>query len=254
MQKIKKRPEISVSLNKVSVRYQTGDFRNGGFKDYIIQKVRGKYKVNEFWVMDGIDFRLERGDLMGILGRNGAGKSTLLKTVAGIISPTGGSLNIEGSITALLGLGLGFDAELTVKENTFLLGALFGYRREFVKKMYDEIINFAELAEFQNRPFHQLSSGMKSRLAFSVACLAQPDILLLDEVLAVGDRSFQKKSEVKLQEIMSSGVTTLFVSHSHEQIRNICNKALWLEKGKQMAFGEVNEVCDMYEAFLREKI
>jgi len=241
----------SIELIDVSVRYPAGDVHNIGIKDYVIQKIRRKYKSNDFWAVDGICFNLENGDMLGIIGKNGAGKSTLLKVIAGIKKPSSGIMKIHGSITSLLELGIGFDNDLTVKENTFLLGALFGYQRDFMNDMYDGIIEFAELSQFQNNPIRQLSSGMKSRLAFSVACLTQPDVLLLDEILAVGDTSFQSKSEGKLREIMTSGATTLFVSHSIGQIKKLCNKALWIEKGKQMAFGDVNEICDMYESFLQ---
>ena len=184
---------------------------------------------------------------------NGAGKSTLLKAIAGIMRPTRGTFKINGSIAALLELGSGFDGDLTVLENTFLRGAMLGYTRKFMNEMYEDIIAFAELEEFINRPFRQLSSDMKARLAFSIACLVRPDILILDEVLSVGDSSFRAKSEAKMKEVIANGATTLFVSHSMEQTRQLCNKVLWLERGKQMAFGETPEVCDMYERFIAER-
>ena len=243
---------MAIELNDVAVGYIIGDFREIGFKDYVIQKLRGQYKVSEFWAVDGVTFKLEHGDFLGIVGMNGAGKSTLLKAISGIIRPTRGTLNVQGSIVALLELGSGFDGNLTVLENTFLRGALLGYTRKFMNEMYEEIIAFAELEEFQHRPFQQLSSGMKSRLAFSIACLVRPDILILDEVLSVGDGAFRKKSEAKMKEILARGATTLFVSHSLDQTKQLCNKALWLERGKQMAFGEAKEVCDMYADFLKK--
>lgn len=244
---------MSVELKDVSVRYMVGDFRNIGFKDYIVQKLQGKYQIKEFWAVDGVSFRLEKGDFLGIVGMNGAGKSTLLKAIAGIIQPTRGILSVQGSVAALLELGSGFDGEMTVKENTYLRGALLGYTREFINENYSGIIAFAELEEFQDRPFKQLSSGMKSRLAFSIACLLRPDILILDEVMAVGDGAFRKKSEDKMKEIIGGGATTLFVSHSLDQTKKLCNKILWLDKGKQMAFGNVKEVCGNYEQFLKGK-
>lgn len=242
---------MPVELNDVAVRYIIDGFRNIGLKDYVVQKIKGQYKVKEFWAVDGVSFRLEDGDFLGIIGKNGAGKSTLLRAVAGIIRPTRGKLKVKGSTAALLELGSGFDGEMTVKENTFLRGALLGYTREFMNRMYNDIISFAELEDFQNRLFRQLSSGMKSRLAFSIACLVRPDILILDEVLSVGDGAFRQKSEAKMREIIDGGATTLFVSHSLEQTRKLCSKALWLDEGKQMAFGDVKEVCDMYEEFLK---
>ncbi|MDR2648095.1 MAG: ABC transporter ATP-binding protein [Clostridiales bacterium] len=241
---------VSLDVLNVSIKYMTGDFRNIGLKDYVVQKLTGKYQVKEFWAVDGVTFQLEKGDLLGILGVNGAGKSTLLKAVSGIMRPTRGSIDVKGAIAALLELGSGFDGELTVKENTYLRGALMGYTREFMQRTYDEIISFAELEEFENQPFKHLSSGMKSRLAFSIACLVSPDILILDEVLSVGDGGFKKKSEARMLEVIKGGATTLFVSHSMEQINKLCNKALWMEKGRQRAFGKAEEICGLYGEYL----
>ena len=239
-----------IELRNVSIRYILGDFKDIGIKEFIVRKLTGNYKVREFWAVKDVSFSLEKGDLLGIIGTNGAGKSTLLKVISGIMVPTKGQAIVKGSVAALLELGAGFDGDLTVKENTYLRGAMLGYTRRFMDEKYDEIIAFAELEEFQDRPFKQLSSGMKSRLGFSIACLVKPDILILDEVLAVGDAAFRKKSEQKMMEIINSGVTTILVSHSLDQVRRMCNKVLWLDKGKQMAFGETKEVCDKYEQFL----
>ena len=184
---------------------------------------------------------------------NGAGKSTLLKAISGIMVPTRGKIQTNGTVAALLELTSGFDGDLTVRENTYLRGALLGYTRAFMDQMYDEIISFAELQDFQERPFKQLSSGMKSRLAFSIASLVNPDILILDEVLSVGDGSFRQKSGNKMREILANGVTGILVSHSIDQVRELCNKVLWLDHGKQMDFGETQEVCDRYEAFMQRK-
>ena len=203
--------------------------------------------------MDGVSFSLERGDMLGIIGSNGAGKSTLLKAVTGIMVPTKGWVKVNGTIAALLELASGFDGDLTVRENTYLRGALLGYTRKFMNEKYEEIIDFSGLQEFQDRPFKQLSSGMKSRLAFSIACLVKPDILILDEVLSVGDGAFRKKSEEKMMEIIHGGATTILVSHLLEQVRSMCNKVLWLDHGKQIAFGETQELCDRYEEFLKKK-
>ena len=203
--------------------------------------------------VDGVSFTLERGDMLGIIGSNGAGKSTLLKAVTGIMVPTKGWVKVNGSIAALLELASGFDGDLTVRENTYLRGAMLGYTRKFMNEKYEEIIDFSGLQEFQDRPFKQLSSGMKSRLAFSIACLVRPDVLILDEVLSVGDGAFRKKSEEKMMEIINGGATTILVSHLLEQVRSMCNKALWLERGKQIAFGDANELCDRYEEFLSQK-
>ncbi len=244
-----------LEANNVSIRYITGDFKDIGIKEYIIRKLRHDYHVTEFWADRNVSFTLERGEMLGIIGVNGAGKSTLLKAVSGIMEPTQGWIRREGTIAALLELGSGFDPELTVKENAYLRGAMLGYTRKFMDETYDQIIDFAELKDFENRPFKQLSSGMKSRLGFSIACLVKPDILILDEVLSVGDGAFRKKSEAKMKEIISGGATTILVSHSLDQVRQMCSKVLWLHKGKQIEFGEdVQGICDRYQAFLDGKI
>ena len=192
--------------------------------------------------------------MLGIVGSNGAGKSTLLKVITGIMEPTRGKVKVNGTIAALLELASGFDGDLTVRENTYLRGAMLGYTRAYMNEMYGSIIEFAELEEFQDRPFKQLSSGMKSRLAFSIASLVKPEILILDEVLSVGDGAFKKKSEEKMREIIGGGATTILVSHSNTQIREMCNKVLWLDRGKQIAFGDTPEIMDRYEEFLAKKV
>lgn len=240
-----------IELEDVSIRYKIGDFKAIGLKDYVIRKIKKDYHVQEFWADRHITFSLEKGDMLGIIGTNGAGKSTLLKAISGIMKPTEGSVRCQGNVAALLELGSGFDGELTIRENTYLRGAMLGYTRSFMNDKYDEIIAFAELTEFQDRPFKQLSSGMKSRLAFAIASLVDPDILILDEVLSVGDGAFRKRSEEKMMEIIRGGATTILVSHSLEQVRALCNKVLRLHKGEQIAFGEnVNDICDQYQDFL----
>ena len=243
-----------IKANNVSIRYIKGDFKSIGLKEYVMRKLTGNYKVIEFWADKNVSFELERGDMLGIIGTNGAGKSTLLKAVSGIMVPTEGHMEIDGSIAALLELASGFDNDLTVRENTYLRGAMLGYTRAFMNEMYDSIIEFAELKDFQEHPFKQLSSGMKSRLAFSIACLVSPDILILDEVLSVGDGAFRRKSENKMKEVLSGGVTGILVSHSVAQVRSMCNKILWLDHGKQIAFSEeVDLYCNAYEEFLHTK-
>ena len=240
-----------IRADGVSIRYMTGDFKDIGLKEYVVRRLQGKYKVTEFWADWDVSFSLEKGDMLGVIGSNGAGKSTLLKAVSGIMVPTRGHMEINGTIAALLELASGFDPDLTVRENTYLRGAMLGYTRKFMDEMYDSIIEFAELKDFQERPFKQLSSGMKSRLAFSIACLVSPDILILDEVLSVGDGAFRKKSGDKMKQILSSGVTGILVSHSVDQVREMCNKILWLDHGKQIYFGnETETVCNAYEEFL----
>ena len=244
-----------LEVRDVSIRYITGDFKDIGLKEYVLRKLRHDYHVTEFWADRDISFTLEQGDMLGIIGPNGAGKSTLLKVISGIMEPTQGSVHREGTIAALLELASGFDGDLTVRENTYLRGAMLGYTRKFMDEMYEQIMQFSELKEFEDRPFKQLSSGMKSRLAFSIASLVQPDILILDEVLSVGDGAFRKKSETKMREILASGATTILVSHSITQVRQLCNKILWLHKGRQIEFGDdVQQICDRYEAFLAGKL
>lgn len=243
-----------IEAKNVSIRYITGDFKDIGFKEYVVRRLKNNYHVQEFWADKNVNFSLEKGDMLGIIGTNGAGKSTLLKAVSGIMVPTEGHMEINGSVAALLELTSGFDSELTVRENTYLRGAMLGYTRAFMDKMYDSIIDFAELKDFQERPFKQLSSGMKSRLAFSIACLVNPDIIILDEVLSVGDGAFRKKSGNKMKEILSGGVTGILVSHSVGQVREMCNKILWLDHGKQVAFTDETELyLNAYEEFLQTK-
>ena len=240
-----------LKVENVSIKYITGDFKSIGLKEYVMRRVKGNYTVKEFWANRNITFSLEEGDMLGIIGTNGAGKSTLLKAISGIMRPSKGTITRNGTIAALLELGSGFDGDLTVKENTYLRGAMLGYTRKFMDETYEQIIDFAELKEFEDRPFKQLSSGMKSRLAFSIASLVRPDILVLDEVLSVGDGAFRKKSEAKMKEIINGGATTILVSHSLEQVKSMCNRILWLHKGKQITFGsDVQKICDDYQSFL----
>ena len=243
-----------LEVKDVSIRYMAGDFKDIGLKEYVMRRIKGNYKVREFWADRHVTFTLEHGDMLGIIGTNGAGKSTLLKAVSGIMEPTEGTIRRQGTIAALLELASGFDGDLTVKENAYLRGAMLGYTRKFMNETYDQIIDFADLREFEDRPFKQLSSGMKSRLAFSIASLVEPDILILDEVLSVGDGAFRKKSEKKMREVIEGGATTILVSHSLPQVRAMCSKILWLHKGKQIAFGDdVQGICDRYERFLDGK-
>ena len=241
-----------LSCQNVSIRYMVGDFKSIGLKEWVMRRLTGNYKVIDFWADRDVSFSLDHGDMLGIIGANGAGKSTLLKTVTGIMEPTKGRIVRRGKVSALLELASGFDGDLTVKENAYLRGAMLGYTRKFMGETYERIIDFAELKAFEDRPFKQLSSGMKSRLAFSIASIVKPEILILDGVLSVGDGAFRARSGAKMREIIKGGATTILVSHSIGQIRALCNKVLWLDKGEQIAFSDdVQGVCDSYEAFLR---
>ena len=238
----------------VSISYKIGDFKDIGLKEWTMRHLKHQYRVETFMAVEDVSFELKKGDMLGIIGTNGAGKSTLLKAVIGVMEPRSGKIERNGNISALLELASGFDGDLTVKENAYLRGAMLGYTKEFMDETYEQILDFSELWEFEDRPFKQLSTGMQSRLAFSIASLVQPEILILDEVLSVGDGAFQEKSAAKMREIIDGGAATILVSHSLRQIRELCNKVLWLHRGKQVAFGEMEPICDQYEAFLTGEV
>ena len=236
-------------LDDVSVRYRKQDSRS---TSDIVKRILGKSpRNNEFWALKNVSFSLERGDMLGVIGKNGAGKSTMMKAISGTLTPASGTIEKTGKICALLELGTGFDREMTVKENVYLRGAFMGYSKEFIDSKYDEIIDFAEMREFQNSPFRTLSSGLKSRIAFAIASMIEPDIIILDVIFAVGDGDFRKKSQQKMQSISDNGDTTaLMVSHSLQSVRAQCNKVLWLDKGRMVMFGDPNTVCDAYAEYL----
>mgnify|MGYP001035391072 FL=1 len=239
-----------LKVDHVSISYKIGDFKDIGLKEWTMRHLKNQYHVETFMAVEDVSFELMEGDMLGIIGTNGAGKSTLLKAVTGVMEPRGGHIERNGSISALLELGSGFDGDLTVKENAYLRGAMLGYTKDFMDETYEQILDFSELREFAERPFKQLSTGMQSRLAFAIASLVQPEILILDEVLSVGDGAFQEKSAKKMREIIDGGAATILVSHSLAQIRELCNKVLWLHRGRQVEFGEAEAICDNYESFL----
>ncbi|MFW5630564.1 ABC transporter ATP-binding protein [Acetivibrio ethanolgignens] len=220
-------------------------------KDYVIKFLKRQLRYQEFWALRNVSFELNEGDRLGILGFNGAGKSTLLKVIAGVLKPTEGKITKRGTIVPLLELGAGFDSQYTGAENIYLYGAVLGYSKEFIDEKYDEIVKFSELGDFINVPIKNYSSGMKARLGFSIATVVEPDILIVDEVLSVGDAKFRKKSEKKIMSMFDKGVTVLFVSHSLEQVKRLCDKAILLEKGQIIAAGTVEEVSGIYEEKLK---
>ena len=242
-----------IDVNDISVKYILGDIKELSLKEYFIRKMRREKITQEFWALNHISFHVEKGELLGIIGSNGSGKSTILKVLSGIMPPSSGSIQVHGTIAPILELSAGFDGEMTVKENVFLRGALLGYTKAFITEQYEEIVEFAELKEFENVAFRKLSSGMKSKLAFSLASFVTPDVLILDEVLSVGDIAFKKKSEQRMRELFDSGVTTILVSHSISQIREMCTKVLWLEQGQMKGLGETKELCDEYESYMKKK-
>lgn len=240
---------VVLKLENVSVRYRKQDSRSTA--DIFKRILKKSPKSNEFWALRNVSFTLKKGDMLGVIGKNGAGKSTMMKAISGTLTPASGTIEKKGKICALLELGTGFDREMTVRENVYLRGAFMGYSKEFIDSKYDEIIEFAQMREFENSPFRTLSSGMKSRIAFAIASMIEPDIIILDEIFAVGDGEFRKKSQEKMQSIINSGDTTaLMVSHSMQSVRTQCNKVLWLDKGRMVMLGEPKTVCDAYAEYL----
>ena len=235
-----------IRANDISMRYLMTYDRIQSIKEYIVQMLRGKIKYEEFWALKNVSFEVERGEVVGIIGHNGAGKSTLLKVISGILKPTGGELEVHGNVVPMLELGSGFDHDLTGRENIFLNGSILGYSEKYLKEKYEQIVEFSELGKFIDVPIRNYSSGMLMRLAFSIATVVQPEILIVDEILAVGDAAFQEKSKARMLELMSGGTTVLFVSHSLEQIREMCDHVLWLDSGEVKMYGETKEVCDAY--------
>ena len=237
-----------IRAKNISMCYMMTYDRIKSIKEYMVQLIKGKIKYEEFWALKDVSFEVQKGEVIGIIGHNGAGKSTLLKVISGILKPTGGELGVHGNIVPMLELGSGFDTDLTGRENIFLNGAILGYSEEYLKAKYDEIVAFSGLGKFIDVPIRNYSSGMLMRLAFSIATVVDPDILIVDEILAVGDADFQEKSKARMKEMMGGGTTVLFVSHSLEQIREMCDRVIWLDHGQVKMHGNTQEVCDAYEA------
>ncbi len=238
---------VMIQAENVSLCYRMTYDQTRSIKEFVVQLLSKKVKYNEFWALKDVSFTVEKGEVLGIIGNNGAGKSTLLKVISGILKPTEGGVKVYGNVVPMLELGSGFDFDLTGRENIFLNGAILGYSEEFLNDKYDEIVEFSELGQFIHIPLRNYSSGMVMRLAFSVATVVNPDILIVDEILAVGDAAFQAKSKARMLEMMSGGTTVLFVSHSLDQIREMCDKVIWLEHGQMKMLGATDEVCDEYE-------
>ena len=242
-----------LKVDDVSMKFNLSSEKVDSIKEYFIKLVKREMKYDEFWALQNISFSLEKGDRLGILGLNGAGKSTLLKVIAGVFKPTSGTVIRHGKIAPLLELGAGFDMQYTGAENIYLYGAVLGYSKEFIQSKYDEIVAFSELEKFINVPLKNYSSGMKSRLGFAIATIVEPEILILDEVLSVGDAKFRKKSEKKVKDMFDKDVTVLFVSHSLEQVKRLCNKAMILDLGQMKAFGDIEDVAEIYQKMIDEK-
>ena len=242
--------KTAIEVDNVSMKFNLSREKVDSLKDYIFKTIKREIQYNEFWALKNVSFSVEKGDRVGILGLNGAGKSTLLKVISGVFKPTEGHVDKHGKMVPLLELGAGFDPQYTGKETIYLYGAMLGYTKKFIDSKYDEIVEFSELQKFMDVPVKNYSSGMKSRLGFSIATVVEPKILILDEVLSVGDAKFRKKSEKKIMSMFDSGVTVLFVSHSLEQVQRLCNKAMILEKGKLIAYGDIDPISEQYSKMI----
>ena len=242
--------KTAIEVDNVSMKFNLSREKVDSLKDYIFKTIKREIQYNEFWALKNVSFSVEKGDRVGIRGLNGAGKSTLLKVISGVFKPTEGHVDKHGKMVPLLELGAGFDPQYTGKENIYLYGAMLGYTKKFIDSKYDEIVEFSELQKFMDVPVKNYSSGMKSRLGFSIATVVEPKILILDEVLSVGDAKFRKKSEKKIMSMFDSGVTVLFVSHSLEQVQRLCNKAMILEKGKLIAYGDIVPISEQYSKMI----
>ena len=242
--------DIAIKVDDVSIKFNLSQEKLDSLKEYVLKLFHGKVKYDEFWALQDVNFELKKGERLGILGLNGASKSTLLKVIAGVYKATTGTVERHGVVAPLLELGAGFDMQYTARENIYLYGAVLGYSREFIEEKFDEIIEFAELGKFVDVPLKNYSSGMKSRLGFAICTAVKPDILILDEVLSVGDAKFKKKSEKRVTDMFDDGVTVLFVSHSLAQVKRLCNKAIILDHGKMIAYGDINEVAPIYEKMI----
>lgn len=236
-----------IKAENVSMRFRLSADRISSMKEYVVRMLTGRLRYKEFWALRNVSFSVEKGEVLGVIGHNGAGKSTLLKAISGILRPTEGSVTVRGNIVPMLELGSGFDFDMTGRENIFLNGAILGYSKEFLTAKYQEIVDFSELGDFIDEPLRNYSSGMMMRLAFSIATVVEPEILIVDEILAVGDADFQAKSKRRMMELMSGGTTVLLVSHTLSQVREMCDKVLWIEHGQVQGYGETKAMCDAYE-------
>lgn len=237
---------VMIDVDHVSMKFNLSSEKFDSFKEYVIKSLKKQVSYDEFWALQDVSFQVLKGDALGLIGLNGSGKSTMLKTIAGVLKPTKGRVEVFGTVAPLIELGAGFDMDLTASENVFLNGALLGYKRQEMEKYYEDIVEFSELRDFMNVPVKNFSSGMVSRLAFAIATIGTPDILIVDEVLSVGDFRFQQKCETRIRNMMDHGTTILFVSHSIDQVKSLCNKIVWLEHGHMKMFGDTEEICDQY--------
>lgn len=239
--------ELMIDVNHVSMKFNLASEKLDSFKEYVIKSIKRQITYDEFWALNDVSFQVNRGDALGLIGLNGSGKSTMLKVIAGVLKPTKGQVTVKGSVAPLIELGAGFDADLTARENVYLNGAILGHPRSEMASYYGDIVEFSELREFMDVPVKNFSSGMVARLAFAIATIGIPDILIVDEALSVGDFRFQQKCEQRIQRMIDQGTTILFVSHSIEQVEKLCNKIVWLDHGNVKRSGNVKEVCEEYK-------
>jgi len=239
--------DLIIKVSNATVRFNKATESYNGLKEYVIRMLKGELMFQEFLALKDINLEIKRGESWGLIGSNGSGKSTLLKLICGILKPYKGSVEVKGTIAPLIELGAGFDGELTARENIFLNGALLGHKKSFMQQHFDEIIEFSELQDFVDVPIKNFSSGMAARLGFAVATIVKPDILIVDEVLAVGDHAFQEKCKTRMEEMLRGGTTLLFVSHSAKQVQELCENVVWVDKGEIKAIGRSEEIISLYE-------
>lgn len=246
--------KVVIDVNNITIRFNLANQKVDNLKEYVIRLIKKELMFQEFLAIKNISFQVKEGESWGIIGTNGSGKSTLLKAVSGILKPYEGSIKVNGSISPLIELGAGFDPNLTARENIYLNGCVLGHTDKYMREHFDEIVDFAELHDFLDSPVKNYSSGMKARLGFAVATIVQPEILIVDEVLAVGDYAFRKKCERRMNEMLLGGTTLLYVSHSLDEVRRLCSNVIWLDRGTTRVIGKANEVCDAYLTEQKEKL
>lgn len=239
-----------IEIQNLSIRFNLASEKVDNLKEYVVKLVKRQLMFQEFLAIQDLSLNIKKGEAWALVGVNGSGKSTLLKAISGIMKPYKGKIRVNGTIAPMIELGAGFDSNLTARENIYLNGLILGHSRKFMEEHFDEIVKFAEIEKFLDSPIKNFSSGMKARLGFAVATMVNPDVLICDEVLSVGDAKFKKKCKIRMQEMLDSGTTLLFVSHNITQVKELCDHAAWIEKGKLKMAGEVNEVCDAYTASL----
>ena len=248
---MEQKKDVVIDVDNVTVRFNLASQKIDNLKEYVIKIIKRELMFQEFLALQDVSFQVRRGEAWGLIGTNGSGKSTMLKAISGILKPYKGAITVTGNIAPLIELGAGFDANLTARENIFLNGCLLGHSEKYMREHFEEIVDFAELRDFLDSPIKNYSSGMRARLGFAIATMVKPDILIVDEVLSVGDAQFKRKCEARMNEMLSQGTTLLFVSHSIDEVKRLCDHAIWLKKGKAVKMGEVTEVCDAYMQSLK---